>query len=272
MKLTVFYQHICEAQRQTGKSLEEICALLKENGVHALEMDYADFEKAPRRLYKKLKKAGMEINCCYKHFDWGNHPESVDYKKVLRRLSHFGIKYMLAIPGFVREGQDFESYRMNMAGVLKDCCRYAKEKGVQVTMEDFDDDIAPFSKAKDLKWFMDRVPELACAFDTGNFLYQEEGALFVLPMFLDRVGYVHCKDRSFEANHPEEECKETIAGRKMYSAAVGSGVIPMAEIIKQIRDTGYDGAYAIEHFGSLQMLDDMIQSAKWLNALLGKEA
>ena len=60
-----------------------------------------------------------------------------------------------------------------------------------------------------------------------------------------------------------ETPKATIKGRDMYSAAVGSGVIPMKEIVEQILAKGYHDYFAIEHFGSINQLKDMELSAKW---------
>ncbi len=50
----------------------------------------------------------------------------------------------------------------------------------------------------------------------------------------------------------------------MYSCAVGSGCIKMKEIIEKVIGTGYDDYFAIEHFGSLTQLNDMIKSVEWL--------
>jgi len=50
----------------------------------------------------------------------------------------------------------------------------------------------------------------------------------------------------------------------MFSASVGSGIIPMKETVDRLLANGYNGAFAIEHFGSLKQLDDMLASVKWL--------
>ena len=83
------------------------------------------------------------------------------------------------------------------------------------------------------------------------------------------IRYVHCKDRTFEA-HEGESPVITTAGRKMYAVSVGGGCIPMREILSDLLQNGYDGVFAIEHFGSLRQLEDMEASAKWL-LKLGKE-
>ena len=269
MRITVFYDHVREACRQAGKSLREIAGIVTEHGISGVEMDYQDIRKHGGRLAKQLREAGIPIHCVYCFFDWGNQPQDKSYRKILRQLSRYGVEHVLVIPGFVADGQDREVYRECMAVVLQDMCRYAGKKHIHVHMEDFDDKAAVFATGAEVKWFMDRVPELTCTFDTGNFLYSDEKAEEVLPLLLERIGYVHCKDRSFEVKEGEEP-KLTVSGKAMYSAAVGSGVIPMAELVDRIKESGYDGAYAIEHFGSQNQLKDMVASADWLRKRLSQ--
>lgn len=263
MRITVFYDHVREACRQTGKSLDEIATVLVQHGISGVEMDYQDIRENGMKLAKKLRMVGLPIHCVYCFFDWGNQTQDKSYRKILRQISRYGVEHFMAIPGFVSEDQDRLVYRERMAVVLQELCQYAKKKHMSVHMEDFDDKTAVFATGAEVKWFMDRIPELTCTFDTGNFLYSDEEAEKILPILLDRIAYVHCKDRSFDVKAGEEP-KLTVSGKAMYSASVGSGVIPMAELVDRIKASGYDGAYAIEHFGSQNQLADMIASADWL--------
>lgn len=265
MKLTVFYDHMKQAVIQTGKPFEEIARALVKAGISGVEMDYGELEKRPRRLCTQLKKAGLPVNCVYVFFDWGNPRSGLDYRRVVRLLSRCRVTRLLVIPGFVNEGQSREECRQRMARTLAECCQYAFRYGISVGMEDFDDERATFARTEELLWYLEQVPGLICTFDTGNFLYSGEDALAAWERLKNRVGYVHCKDRSFAVKEKEEP-KCTISGRAMYSAPVGGGVIPMEELIRRIRESGYDGTFAIEHFGSQSMYEDMLASAAWLNA------
>ncbi|MCM1104611.1 MAG: sugar phosphate isomerase/epimerase [Clostridium sp.] len=269
MKLTVFYDHIRQAEKQTGKTWEALARELTAAGISGVEMDYGELAGNPRRLCAKLKKAGIPISCVYVFFDWGNPGQGQDYKKVIRLLARCGIRQMLAVPGFVEQGQNREECRTRMAQTLKACCGYAAKYGITVGMEDFDDERATFARAKELAWYLEQVPELSCTFDTGNFLYSEEDALEAWELLHARVGYVHCKDRAFTVKAGEEP-KQTVGGRAMYSASVGSGVIPMEELVRRIRESGYDGVFAIEHFGSQSMYEDMLASAAWLRSAMAE--
>ena len=267
--LTVFYNHVEEAMRQENLTLEEIASKIKEHGITGLEFDYYDLVKKGYfdvEFANKLKDLGIPVAGAYVNFDWGNKPFDNSYKKIYKNLQSIGVKYSLAIPGMVRDGADKEKYMKRMAKVLKKAVMYAKKCGIQVLMEDFDDYHAPFSTSEGMLYFMKEVPGLKIAFDTGNFYYSDEDAFKVLPKFIDDTEYVHCKDRSLEVKDGEEP-KPNINGVNMYSSAVGEGVIPMKDILMKLKEHGYKGTYAIEHFGSMHHLRDMIASADYLNSL-----
>lgn len=267
-RITVFYDHVRNAMRQEGMTFDEIAGLLRDAGISGTEIEYCEIKGLKgRALARKLERAGLKVSSVYCFFRWEQDRPNEDYIKVLKCLQKNRIHNLLVIPGFKLEGESSKESAGKLVGYVRKLCEEAPKYGVKVVMEDFDDKVASFASAEELKWYMDSVPELGCAFDTGNFLYCEEDALDVLPMFIDRIAYVHCKDRSFTPVDGED-FKETIGGRGMYSSAVGAGVIKMQEIVERILATGYEGPFAIEHFGSLKQLSDMIESAGFLKGLM----
>ncbi len=267
MRMTVFYDHVREACRQSNMSLREVAQLLKEQGIIGVEMDYYEMTE---ELVCELNAAGIPIHNVYCHFDWSGTPADESnnslWLKVLGDLRKYGIGYMLVIPGFVKEGGDYEAQRKSMAKGCRLLCDEAEELGIKVCMEDFDDSAAPYSTYEGVRWFLDEVPKLSCAFDTGNFYYSGQDVMEAYEALKDRIGYVHCKDRSLDAK-PGETPKACVDGQMMYSASVGSGIIPMREIVRAIINSGYQGVWAIEHFGSQNQLEDILASAEFLNAI-----
>ena len=49
-----------------------------------------------------------------------------------------------------------------------------------------------------------------------------------------------------------------------YLTPVGSGELPMAEIVRRLCERGYDGICAMEHFGARDQLLYMRRSARWM--------
>jgi len=266
---TVFYNHVEEAMKQEKLSLEEVAGIITEHGIGGLEFDYQDLCRKgyfDTELAKELKTLGIPIIGVYVNYDWGRKIFDMSYKTIYDNLSSIGVKYSLAIPGMIPDGKNKEKYKARMAKKLNKAIKYANKCGIQILMEDFDNCHAPFSTSEGMLYFLNKSEGLKIAFDTGNFYYSGEDAYEVLPLFIDETEYVHCKDRSLEPKVGEEPLK-TINGELLYSSAVGEGIIPMKEILLKLKEHGYKGVYAIEHFGSKTQLKDMISSAEYLRGL-----
>lgn len=268
MKIAVFYDHIEEAARQNHiKPVKNIYKNVRSFGIDAVELDYERAVKEEASLFKNLKEADFSVSCMYGFFDFAHGSTVEDGRRMVDFAEKHDIRRIMLIPGFLKKVEFihflYQKKLDKMIMALKDICGYAKRRNIMVVLEDFDGKEAPFATAEQLSVFLKRIPDLYCAFDTGNFLYSGEDSLKVLPLFIDRIRHVHCKDRSFTAKEGEEP-KETVDGKKMYSCAVGSGCIQMKEILDQIIASGYDGYLSIEHFGSLDQLSDMERSAAYL--------
>lgn len=270
MKISVFYEHILEAAQQSSKSVLEICQLVGSYGITGVEIENTRLTEAGSAAWNILKQANLEISCIYGFFDFSHNSNIQDGLQMVELAKNVNSHKIMVIPGFVKGIERipfiYQRKTEKMISALNAISSYAKENNVMLVLEDFDDEIAPYSDARGLKNFLDQVEGLKCAFDTGNFLYSEEDSCQVLPLFLDKIGHVHCKDRTFTKKEGEFP-KKTVKGREMYSCAVGSGCIKMKDIVEKIIQSGYDDYFAIEHFGSLCQLKDMEESARWLQEL-----
>jgi sugar phosphate isomerase/epimerase len=263
MKLSVFYEHIVTAAAQTGKSVMEICEMVHGYGIHGVDIEAIRIEKNESEVMKQLENGNLIVNCVYAFFDFGNNPDCSQGFELVNTAKRVGAQKILVIPGFIKTTDDLNTSLNNMKEVLIKVCEYAKNEGITVGMEDFDDISAPFATTNQLLWFMENVPALKCTFDTGNFLYSEEDVLMALHQLDDYIGDIHCKDRSLEIKEGEEP-KLTVEGRKLYSSPVGYGCIPMKELVTYFLKKGNDRCFTIEHFGSRNQLEDIEKSAKWL--------
>lgn len=263
MKLSVFYDHIVDAATQSNRSLLEICKCVREYGISAVEMDYNRLSENEEEIIGYLHESELEISCIYRIFDFGHDPNPQPGFELIDTAKRVGAKNVLVIPGFIQKDEDADAALENMKQTVSAVCQYAKAHEITVTMEDFDNKSAPFATVSQVKWFMEQVPGLVCAFDTGNFIYMEEDVLEALPVLNSYIGHLHCKDRSLDIK-PFEEPLLTVKGRALYSSPVGSGCIPIKEIVVHMLEQGYEGYFAIEHFGSKQQLEDMKRSSEYL--------
>jgi len=267
MKISVFYEHILEAADQSSMSVLDVCRKAVSYGIMGVEIEDKRLMENEEGVMKILKQADLEISCIYGFFDFSHKSDIRDGIKMVDLAKRVKAKKIMLIPGFVKgyERISFIYHRKveRMVSALNAVSNYAKQNNITLVLEDFDDKIAPYSNISGLKYFMDHVEGIGCAFDTGNFLYSEEDSLEALPVFIHQISHVHCKDRTFKVKEGEIP-KETVKGRKMYYCAVGNGCIIMKEIVAIIIESGYDDYFAIEHFGSLCQLQDMKESAQWL--------
>ncbi len=268
MKISVFYEHILDAVKQTGKKISDVLIEVKKAGIDYVEIDALRLDTDMKQVLEELREAGIAISCIYRTFDFGRKDNYDSGCRLVDMAVATKAKSILVIPGFTAEGDDRQLMMQNMAKAMNIICAYGRERDILVTIEDYDDCIAPFSTIEGLKWFMDNVEGLGCAFDTGNFLYSEENVLDAYDVLKDSIVHVHLKDRSFAQN--DGAPKNTIKNRTMYPVSTGSGCIPMEQIIRQLSKNGYEGIYAIEHFGSKHQLDDMIKSAEYVKRTLLK--
>ena len=174
---------------------------------------------------------------------------------------------IMPIPGFLKKNEkrgseEYEHVVEDMIEAVAFLCEYAAEKDIDVVMEDFDNEKAPFADSEGLLRFLNAIPELGVAFDTGNFLYSGEDVFRAYDRLKGRIRHVHLKDRSETSMNGDQglHCPD---GRVIYSAPAGFGVLHLDEIVSRLRSDGYNGIYATEHFGSGKQLEDMEFSAKW---------
>ena len=294
IKLSIFYEHLREATEQTGKSLEELLAKAKSAGISGVEMEFTTLVQKPE-LNRIIKDAGMEISNLYQFFDFGNKYAAGMHtgRKMIDMAKVMGIKRVMLIPGFLSKEQAKELSRVSysyeetaryMGGIaeilamrdaIAELTEYAKERDVMVSLEDFDSFESPIARMNQLKWFFTQIPDLKHTLDMGNYAFSNENAEEAYELFKDQIGHVHCKDRGEDEESAEIwealglPVGEELAHRRgMKPVPVGDGYMPIARLVKKLKDQGYEGYMAIEHFGAPDQLGFMLKSAEFLKTLL----
>ncbi len=295
IRLSIFYEHLREAQEQTGKSLEELLREARNAGIRGVEMEFSTLYEHPE-LNQKIRNAGMEISNLYQFFDFGNKYAAGMHtgRKMIDMAKKMGITRVMIIPGFLTQEQSRELNRVSssyeetadymsklpellaMRDALEELVGYAKDRGIMVSMEDFDSFTSPIARMNPLKWFLAQIPDLKHTLDMGNYAFSNESAKEAYELFHDRIGHVHCKDRGEEKEEdpaiweelgrPFGEALEHRRGMK--PVPVGDGYMPIAELVEKLKEQGYEGYFAIEHFGAPDQLGFMLKSAEYLKGLL----
>ena len=250
MKLSVFFDHVLQAREQTGKSLEELLPGVRNAGIEAVEINLS-YLCGHEEVLDVLSKNDLQISCIYEFYDMGHCDETEKAQRHVETAIKVRAKRILVVPGFLsgeasKEMQQcmpvqenivgfFESNEeiKRMADGLSFAAKYGAEKGVTVTVEDFDGLDSPLAGMYGIHWFLQQVPDLMYTLDTGNFLFYGEDVSDAFELLKDRIAHVHCKDRN-PGNHA--------------SVQTGTGYISFAEVLDKLKAQNYDGYLAIEHF------------------------
>lgn len=269
MNLSVFFDHVLQAKEQTGKSVEELLAGVKAAGIDAVEINLS-YLCEHEEVLGLLAQNNLGVSCIYEFYDMGRCDETEKARRHVETAVKAGAKRILVVPGFLF-GEASEQMQKampvqeniaaffehteeikHMAEGLSYVARLGKEKGVTVTVEDFDDRNSPLAGMYGIRWFLQQVPELYYTLDTGNFLFYGENVMEAFELLKDRIAHVHCKDRN-----PENYA----------SVQTGTGYIPYAEILNKLKAQQYDGYLAIEHFDVEGQEECMRGSAEFLRRI-----
>lgn len=266
MKLSVFYHHIKEAAKQSGKSISEVIELVRGFGIDYLEFDIEDLKSD--ETANILNASGFKISSVYGFYDFGKSSKPEDAFYHCERAAELGSDKIMLIPGFY---SSFEKKarlreREKMLSAMRKVCEYAHKLGLVPTIEDFDDFSSPIANSEGMLDFISNIPCLKATFDTGNFIISAESEIFALEKLMPYIVHVHCKDRSM---NPDERCgmKCAVDGTELYDCPACFGCVAVAQTVKELLRSGYDGIYTIEHFGAYDQLEFIRQSAENLRSI-----
>ncbi len=264
MILSVFFSHIQEAAKQRDISLTDALNAARHMGYSMAEIDFDALNGDPSIL-PALREAGMGISSIYCFFSFEQQEQTDRIHALVKLAASSGAKHVMPIPGFhhakTEEGRATELDRM-LSG-MKTLTEVAVEAGLTVTIEDFDSAASPIRNSRGMRCFLDRIPSLKVTFDTGNFRFSGEDELTAFDALKERIAHVHLKDRAL-TDQFGAEALTALCGTALYPAPVGSGVIPMTEILNRLRGIGYEGILTVEHFGARDQLTCMKCSAEYL--------
>lgn len=279
MELSVFYDHIEEAAQQTGKSTSEILKRCHEFGIRGVEINFSFLDENKKRVCSELCDSGMKISCIYEMFDFAGDRDTSKGKRMIEAAAEMKASRILVIPGEL-EGWEAaelsacsdvydatERYMNQSATIQKMKCAlaelvaYAAKTGIQVTLEDFDGFLHPYARINQLLWFMRHVQGLKYTLDMGNFSFSNEDVVKAAEILGEYIVHVHCKDRRESQYVKGEFCKG------LGQCAAGEGYIPIKSLVKGLKESGYNGYLAIEHFGVENQLSHIEKSAAYLKRL-----
>lgn len=232
--ISIFSDHISVIARQKQISFREAAQKVYDMGYRGVDVWYT-INPEEQAI---LDEIGFKHACSISeiNFATGEHSEEVA-KSIDFMLSH-GYDKVLLVPGLLPENPSAQFLKdvYYRTEAYAHACRMA---GLEVMIEDYDNPRSPcFNRAAIDKLFAE-APSLNHVFDSGNYIYAGDDVLETMEHFADRIHHVHLKDRK--------------ATGDLSSPAVGTGIVPMKEVITGLLAMGYDGWFTVEHFGAPDM-------------------
>lgn len=270
-QIATFYDHMKDIAKQEDISLTDAMLEAKKLGVQLLEISQNNIIGREDEVGRELSYTGLGISSIPSYFDFGRNTD-VDKQsgEVLDAARYLGAKKLLVIPGFFKPEDDEKERERQIISIIR-CLDELGDKaahfGIELVMEDFDSEFAPYSTIEGVSRFVTECKSLSACFDTGNFRYSAQDELEAYDVLRGKIGHVHLKDRGY-TQHNGERGKKALDGQMLYPVPVGSGALRLKEIIARLRADGYDGAYTIEHYDSNDTLGYLTQSAAWVKEQL----
>lgn len=294
MQISVFYDHITQARQQTGSGLLQLLEMCRSWGIEGLEINYTQLQRGGLRLRQQFRRAGMSISCIYEFYDFTHNADLRQAKKHIDLAAKVGAGKVLIVPGVLEEQEageleacctgrgpesgdtDNSKYEAvtrymeshastcRVRDALRELVDYGQQKGVWITLEDFDGHTSPCARMLPLKWLMEQVPGLGFALDMGNFAYSDEDVVEAYELLKGYIVHVHCKDRGIEENYrlKRSHCQG------LACVPTGGGYLPIKELVMQLKSRGYGGYLAIEHFDAPDQVDYIRRSAEFLRTVI----
>ena len=231
-KISVFASFIRRVAKERGISKSEAADLLYSIGVRGFDAGPGDGdldELAATRL--------KPINFYY-FPDWfgrAERPSTLSPEACLARAAKLGVPRIMVVPPNFTDGKENEEEFGRIMECMRDFVAEAKKRSIAVTVEDFGGIRNCCSYAKYLKRFLDEIPDLRFALDSGNLYYAGRGddILEMMEFAKGRIGHVHLKDQ--------------LAANNREYVTLGLGAVPNEKIVKAVAATGYSGWYTLEN-------------------------
>ena len=247
-RISIFFDHVAEIARQEHLSIREAAEKVKQLGVEGIDVRVT-MSDAQLSMLDSLgfrhASAIADIN-----FVKGEQPEAV--RQALDFMRRHRYSRLLVIPGLLPENATPELMN-EVAGRIADFVRMARRGRIDIMVEDYDNPRSPCYNTQTLDQLFQASPQLSHVFDTGNYLFCGEDVMTTLRHFKDKIHHVHLKDRK--------------APRDYASLPIGTGVVPLKEVIRELLRDGYDGWFTVEHFGAPAMLEYTTKSVANIQAV-----
>ncbi len=267
MKLGLSSYSLLDALEKKEMSILDVVEWIAQHGGEHMEIvPYGYTLLGDDELIEVLKAKAQEVGIELSNYSLPANfiqpsPEELD-AEIARVKSHvdvanrLGIKYMrhdvntFSLPVEQTTIAYFELHLPQMAEACRQIADYAANFGITTSVENHGHLVQNADRVQRLIAEVDRS-NFKTTLDIGNFMCVDESSLVGVMKNLPFASLVHLKDfyfRPYDAD-PGEGYFKTVHNNFLRGAIIGQGEIPMKEVVKLVKDSGYDGYITIEFEG-----------------------
>lgn len=258
MKTSVM-SHSFFRQISSGElSIDRFISFCADAGVDGIELSAHHVPKdLETECLNTIEKLGLSVSaidvvCDLVHTDGKKRRDAASQIYLwIDRLSVFGEGIIMLSPGGSKEGVSDEETRELMIEGLKRIVGYGAGRGVRVTVENHGGLANLRGRVTHMLQFVENVPGLELTFDSGNYLLAGEDPVKSFKATAGHIVHVHFKD--YQRVPERDEDKPHLhypEGGSYRPAAIGNGLVPIAEIAGILRNRHYSGFISVEYEGS----------------------
>ncbi len=253
MKLSVSAWCLQEKLFSKEITIYEFINYCHTNGVRSVELldCFMNGDSDIKEINELLTQLDMEVSA----YSIGNDFVSADprerkaqvayVKESINTALKLGTGLMRVFSGNTKDGISFENAEDWIVECFQEITPLAEEKGMTMVLENHG---LLAGKSAQVKRIIDRVGSKALKSnaDVGNFILVNENSLEAVRNLKDKIGFIHLKDLK---KVKDEKGYAAIDGSVYQGVVLGKGDVPIAEIIRYLKENGFDGYLSIEYEG-----------------------
>lgn len=268
MKLGLSTYSLLGALKSGEMTVLDVVQWIADNGGEHMEIvpygfTLVDNLELADAVREKAKEVGIELSNYSMPANFVQETEEEFEKEVARIKEHvdlchrMGIKHMrhdvtaFTLPPEKITIEWFEENLHLMVEGSRQIADYAAQFGITTTIENHGQCVQHSDRVQRVLLEVDR-PNFKTTLDVGNFLCVDEDPIVGVKKNLPFASLVHFKDfyiRPYYANPGGGEWFTSANGNYLRGSIVGQGDINIPQIVKLVKDSGYDGYISLEFEG-----------------------
>lgn len=235
---------------------EGLCRLCTDNRIEKLDLLSEELKLyGKEKLKKAMADSGLSCGCLIANVDFLGDLDKAERRlqEALSDCRELGTDQLMIVPGQAMDNRKRRFRSLSRKAMLEEAVSFytraveeAGKQGVTVGLEDTPQTAKPFCTVAEMKALLQRVPGLRLILDTGNIFVGDPRAdlLDYYEALKPYILRIHLKDVVRGRFAHKEKC---VDGLSIAPVVTGSGVLPMKDFLRKLKEDGYDGDLCIEY-------------------------